>query len=196
MKKNDNTDYIDDLIDISHIENRAEIEKDNVASVSKELKHIPCPKCGYMNFELTKKCTKCHYDLDKINKSCPKCGKINANATKKCECGFNFTKSQRPLIVNVIIAVLVMAVLFVGMKYYGDILDKYDVAVKVIVGYVIFVFACKMFFSSSPDDGFGAEHEMLEKYKRRSNPRLVRNLLIIFGFVGAVGFLVYYYYFR
>ena len=36
-----------------------------------------CPKCGFMNIEGTKKCTKCHCNLDKKRKSCPKCAKYN-----------------------------------------------------------------------------------------------------------------------
>ena len=68
-KKYENMDELDNLFDISNIENRGEIEKDNVESISKELAHVKCPNCGYMNFELTKKCTKCRYDLDFVNKN-------------------------------------------------------------------------------------------------------------------------------
>lgn len=195
-KKHEKVDEIDNLFDISNIENRGEIEKDNVESISKELAHVKCPKCGYMNFELTKKCTKCRYDLDSVNKSCPKCGRINANEVKRCECGFNFNRKKRSLIVNLIIALIVMVAVFVVMKYYPDILKKYDMVVKVVLIYFVYVFVLKMFISSNPEEGFGAEHEMLEKYKRKESPKVMRNLLIIFGFIVAVGFLVYYYYFR
>ena len=195
-KKYENMDELDNLFDISNIENRGEIEKDNVESISKELAHVKCPNCGYMNFELTKKCTKCRYDLDFVNKSCPKCGRINANAVKRCECGFNFNRKRRSLTVNLILTLLVMAVVFMVMKYYPDMLKKYDMIVKVVLIYFVYVFVLKMFISSNPNDDLAAENDILDKYKRKSNPKIVRNLLIIFGFIAAVGFLVYYYYFR
>ena len=41
MKKEyENMDELDNLFDISNIENRGEIEKDNVESISKELAHV------------------------------------------------------------------------------------------------------------------------------------------------------------
>lgn len=197
MKKGVKKEVIDDVIDITEIENIEEISKENVESVSKELDHVQCPKCGYMNFELTKKCTKCHYDLDFVNKSCPKCGRINANAVKRCECGFNFNRKKRTLLGNLIFTLLIMVLLFVATHYFGDTLKEYDMAVKVICIYVVFVFVCKMLISShNTNDNLSAEHEMLEKYKRKSNPIVTRNILIILGFIAAVGFLVYYYYFR
>lgn len=195
-KKYENIDDLDNLFDISNIENRGEIERDNVESISKELAHVKCPNCGYMNFELTKKCTKCRYDLDYINKSCPKCGRINANAVKRCECGFNFNKRKSTLLGNLIITLIIMVLLFVVMKYYGDVVKKYDMVIKVFFIYIAFVFVCKMFISSNPNDDLAAENDILDKYKRKSNPRVVRNLLIILGAVVAIGFLVYYYYFR
>lgn len=195
-KKKDNIEAIDELFDISDIKNRAEIEKENVVSVGKELTHVKCPKCGYMNFELSRKCTKCRYDLDFVNKSCPKCGRIHANAVKKCGCGFDFNKKKRSLLINLILTLLIMGVIFIVMNNYADVLKKYDMVVKVLLIYVVFVFLCRMFISSNPYEGFGAEHEMLEQYKRKTNPKLKRNLMIVFGFVVAVGFLVYYYYFK
>lgn len=196
MKKNKEIEIIDDIDNIDFIENRAEIEKENVDSVAKNLQHVKCPNCGYMNFELTKKCTKCRYDLDSANKSCPKCGKISENSKKRCECGFNFNKKKKSLLGNLIITIIVMALLFVLMKYYGDILDKYDMVLKVVLIYIVFVFVCKTFISSNPEENFGAEHDMLEKYKRKENPKVFRNLMIIFGAIAAIGFLVYYYYFK
>lgn len=196
MKVDKNKEILNDLEDIGNIENLAEIEKENVTSINKELKHVKCPKCGYMNFELAKKCTKCRYDLDFVNKSCPKCGRINANAVKKCECGFNFNRKKRSLFTNLIITLIIMVLLFVVTKYYGDVVKEYEMAIKVFFIYIAFVLVCKVFISSNPEDGFGAEHEMLEKYKRKSNPLVKRNLLIIIGAVVAIGFLVYYYYFR
>ena len=82
------------------------------------------------------------------------------------------------------------------MKYYGDVVKKYDMVIKVFFIYIAFVFVCKMFISSNPNDDLAAENDILDKYKRKSNPRVVRNLLIILGAVVAIGFLVYYYYFR
>ena len=67
---------------------------------------------------------------------------------------------------------------------------------KVVLIYIVFVFACKTFISSNPEENFGAEHDMLEKYKRKENPKVFRNLMIIFGAIAAIGFLVYYYYFK
>lgn len=197
MKKEyENMDELDNLFDISNIENRGEIEKDNVESISKELAHVKCPNCGYMNFELTKKCTKCRYDLDFVNKSCPKCGRINANAVKRCECGFNFNKGKRTLLSNLIVTLIIMVLLFVLLKYRSDVIKEYDMVIKVFFIYVAFVFVCKMFISSNPNDDLAVENDILDKYKRKSNPRVIRNLLIIFGAVAAIGFLVYYYYFR
>ena len=196
MKTNNNKEQFDELENIGDIENLAEIEKENVDSINKELNHVKCPKCGYTNFELSKKCTKCHYDLDFVNKSCPKCGRINANAVKRCECGFNFNKKKRSLITNLIITLIAMAALFVVTNYYGDVVKEYEMVVKVFFIYVIFVLVCKVFIAANPDDGFGAEHEMLEKYKRKGNPLVIRNLLIILGAVAAIVFLVYYYYFK
>ena len=196
MKRKEKIEKIDEIENISNIENLAEIEKENVESIAKELEHVKCPHCGYMNFELTKKCTKCHYDLDFVNKSCPNCGKINGNAVKRCECGFNFNRQKRSLLINLIITIIVMVLVFVLTKYYGNILEKYDMALKVFSIYIIFVCACRIFISSHPKDGFGAEHEMLERYKVKSNPRVTCNILIILGFIAAVVFLVYYYYFR
>lgn len=190
-----NEEQFDELENIRNIENLAEIEKENVDSINKELKHVKCPNCGYMNFELSKKCTKCRYDLDFVNKSCPKCGRINANAIKRCECGFNFNKKKRSLITNLIITLIAMAALFVVTKYYGDVVKEYEMVVKVFFIYVIFVLVCKVFIVAHPEDGFGAEHEMLEKYKRKGNPLVIRNLFIILGAIAAIGFLVYYYYF-
>ena len=164
MKKEyENMDELDNLFDISNIENRGEIEKDNVESISKELAHVKCPNCGYMNFELTKKCTKCRYDLDFVNKSCPKCGRINANAVKRCECGFNFNRKRRSLIVNLILTLLVMAIAFIVMKYYPDMLKKYDMVVKVVLIYFAYVFVLKMFISSNPNDDLAAENDILDK---------------------------------
>ena len=197
MKKEKDIDIIDDSIDVTGIDNIEEIAKENVDSIAKELEHVKCPKCGYMNFELTKKCTKCHYDLDFINKSCPKCGRINANAVKRCECGFNFNRKKRTLLGNLIFTLLIMALMFVAFHFYGDVLEEYDMAVKVVCIYGVFVLVCKMLVSShNPKENLSAEHEILEKYKRKSNPIVTRNILIILGFIAAVGFLVYYYYFR
>ena len=195
-KKYEKIEDMDNLFDISNIENRGEIERDNVESISKELAHVKCPNCGYMNFELTKKRTKCRHDLDYINKSCPKCGKVNANAVKRCECGFNFDKMKRTLLGNLIITLIIMVLLFVVMKYHSDVVKEYDMVIKVFFIYVAFVFVCKMFISSNPNDDLSVESDILDKYKRKSNPRVVRNLLIILGAVVAIGFLVYYYYFR
>ena len=196
MNKNKDIEIIDDLDFIDNIENRAEIEKENVELVSKELNLVKCPKCGYMNFELAKRCTKCRYDLDDMNKSCPKCGKINEKNKKKCDCGFNFNKRKRTVLGNFIIALLVMILLFVAFNFYGDVVEKYDMVIKVVFIYFAFVFLCKTFISSNPEEGFGAEVEMLEKYKRKENPKVIRNLLIILGAFAAIGFLVYYYYFK
>ena len=94
------------------------------------------------------------------------------------------------------IIMLGMVLLFILMNYYSDVLDKYDMILKVSLIYIVFIFACKTFISSNPEETFGAEHDMLEKYKRKENPKLIRNLLIIFGAIAAIGFLVYYYYFK
>ena len=196
MRKYEDVEINDDLSDIRNIENLAEIEKENVDSISKELEHVQCPKCGYMNFKLTKKCTKCRYDLDFVNKSCPKCGRINANAVKRCECGFNFNKGKRTLLSNLIVTLIIMVLLFVLLKYRSDVIKEYDMVIKVFFIYVAFVFVCKMIISSNPNDDLAVENDILDKYKRKSNPRVIRNLLIIFGAVAAIGFLVYYYYFR
>jgi hypothetical protein len=127
----------------------------------------------------------------------PNCIRAFANAVKRCECGFNFNRKKRTLLGNLIFTLLIMVLLFVATHYFGDTLKEYDMAVKVICIYVVFVFVCKMLISShNPNDNLSAEHEMLEKYKRKSNPIVTRNILIILGFIAAVGFLVYYYYFR
>ena len=196
MKTKKEIDLADDLLDINDIENIEEIKKENVESIAKELGQIKCPKCGCNNFELIKKCIKCNYDFETGGKSCPKCGKINANSSRKCECGFNFKKKKRPLIVNLLITILIMAVLLILTSKYGSFIEKYDMVIKVFAIYVVFVILCKMFIYEGNNESFGAEHEMLEHHKRKVNPRLRRNLFIIFGFIVAVGFLVYYYYFR
>ena len=196
MKKKKEIELIDDLIDISDIENIEEIKRENVESVSKELGQVTCPKCGYKNFELIKKCIKCHYDFEVLGKSCPKCGKITANSVKKCECGFNFKKKKRPLIINLILTALIMAVFIILTGKYGNLIEKYDMVIKVFAIYIAYVILCKMFIYSGTNELFGAEHEMLEHHKRKVNPRLKRNLFIIFGFIVAIGFLVYYYYFK
>jgi Ca2+/Na+ antiporter len=195
MKKKDKVEKNDEIENID-IENLEEIEKENIESIAKNLKQVKCPKCGYLNFELTKKCTKCRYDLDFVNKSCPKCGKRNANAVNRCECGFNFNRNKRSLLTNLIITIIVMVLLFVGYNFFGDLIKEYDILIKTVLVYVVFVILCKTFISSNPVEGFSAEQEMLEKFKRKENPVVIRNVLIILGAVAALIFLIYYYYFR
>ena len=60
MRKYEDVEINDDLSDIRNIENLAEIEKENVDSISKELEHVQCPKCGYIETYIE--------NIDKIKK--------------------------------------------------------------------------------------------------------------------------------
>ncbi len=161
------------------------------------LEQIKCPHCGFKNLKLTKKCTKCNYDLDFENQSCPKCGRINSNETKRCECGFNFKRRKRTLLGNVIITLVVMGLLFVLYKFKGDFIKQYDVAIKALVGFGVFVMVIKTFTSLKDEEvSYTAEEEMFEKHKPVARMKLFSNISIVVGAIAIAAFLIYYYVFR
>lgn len=162
----------------------------------RDIEQIKCPKCGYKNIKMTRKCTRCHYKLDLDNKSCPKCGRINLESIEKCECGFNFNKKKRSLFYNMIISLIVMIIMLLLYKF-GGFSDKYNIALKVIVLFAVFVVIVKTFSNVKGEEiSYSAETEMIENLNSAKKMKLISNISIIVGAILVVCFLIYYYIFR
>ncbi len=108
----------------------------------KEIETIKCPKCGTMAIKGTKKCIKCHYNLNTEQKSCPKCAKRNDINNKKCDnCGFNFNRKPRSIIFNVIISILLVGALFILVNLeYNGVVKSISLGFKIIAAiFVLFL---------------------------------------------------------
>lgn len=163
----------------------------------KDLEQIKCPKCGFMNLKLTKKCTKCKQSLDDMTKSCPKCGKIKKKDTIRCDCGFNFNKKRRSLLGNIIIAVIIMVLLFVVLKINDGILEEFNFGLKVILIFAVVVMFIKTIFNFGDDVvSYSAETEIVENSKSLSKMKKISNIAIIVGGIAVAIFLICYYCFR
>ena len=163
----------------------------------KDLEQVTCPKCGFKNIKLTRKCTKCNYDLDKNNKICPRCGKIKANNVKRCECGFNFSRKRISVFLGLIVSLIVVVLLFILYKINPSLFNDVSFALKVILIFVIFVSLLKTYVNINAETvAYSAEKEMIEKHKKLKKMKKTSNIAVVIGFVIALLFLVYYYLLR
>lgn len=163
----------------------------------KELEQEKCPNCGFMNIKLTKKCTKCNYDLDEHNKSCPRCGRIQPNSYKKCECGFSFSRKKRSIIGNLIITLVIMALLLVVFNLNNSLFDKFSFGLKVVLVFGIVVMVIKTFTKVDEDAiAYSAEAEMAEHHKSIYKMKKISNIAIIIGAIAIAVFLICYYVFK
>ncbi len=163
------------------------------------LKKVKCPKCKFENIAGAKKCAKCRTKLDDGKKSCPKCAKINSDNVKRCvSCGFNFTKRRRTLLENAIVSVVIV-VLLICLVTFGDnvLLEKYNIAIKAIFGFLIFVIIVKTFtYGENEKISYSAEEEILEEYRKFGSAKKTGNILILVGAILVILFLIYYYLIR
>lgn len=160
---------------------------------------VKCPYCGFINIKGTRKCSKCKKNIDTLRKSCPKCGKINYNNVKLCvRCKYDFSKKNRPIVVNFIVSLLLIVVLSLLVFFDKEgIVEKFSLLLKVLAGFFIFILIVKVFTYGEKDIlNYSAEEEIVDNHKRFINMKKWSNIAIIIGGILILIFLIYYYFIR
>lgn len=158
-----------------------------------------CPYCGFLNIKGTRKCSKCRKDIDNLRKSCPKCGKINYNNVKLCvRCKYDFTSKKRTIWFNLIISIFLVAILSLLVFFDKEgIVQKFNLALKVIAGFIIFVIFVKTLTYGEKDKiKYSAEEEIVDEHKNLNVMKRWSNVAIVLGGILVLGFLIYYYFIR
>lgn len=162
-------------------------------------KQVKCPKCGFMNIKGTKKCTKCHHNIDSLRKSCPKCGKINSSSVRYCvDCKYDFEKKRKSIWFNLAISSFIVIILCL-LVFFGkeSIVKKFNLGLSVLAGFALFVLIIRMFFSNSKQVvNYSAEDEMSENNGIIAKMKKFSNIAIVIGAIFVLVFLIYYYFIK
>ena len=154
-----------------------------------------CPKCGFMNIEGTKKCTKCQHSLDKKRKSCPKCAKYNdIEATRCISCGFNFEKKRHNVLFNLFFSILLFELLSVLAYFeFKGLLKNINLALKICAGLLIlFIIIGTITYGKDEIVDFSAEEKMVNT-KSFNKVKLICSIIVCIGILIAGGVLLYFY---
>lgn len=163
----------------------------------KTKEQIICPKCGFKNYKLTKKCTNCKVNLDKNHKVCPRCGKKKVNNVSKCDCGFNFTAKKISVFNGFVISVGVVLVLLILCALNQSLWNKISFGIKILLLVMIVWILMRKVFNLEHNDFLPiAELEMLQNNKVLNKMKKKSKLFIAIGVIVGLIILLCYFLFR
>ena len=161
-----------------------------------EPKKIKCPKCGFKNYEGSKKCVKCGALYETETKSCPRCAKKNKLDATVCDsCGFKFTQKRRSIWFNIIFSVILVLCLCACVW-----LDKTGVVKRIGIGFrVVAVFIIvgllyvTMTYGKKEQLTFDAEEEFQQKSPILNRMKAISIIAVIVGVIFVAAFVIYKY---
>ena len=154
---------------------------------------IKCPECGFENVIQSKKCKKCHRELESFMKTCPRCAKRNKKDAKKCDkCGFNFKRKQMAIWSNLLFTLLLVAILIVLLLFNQDYLVSQISMLFRVVALIIIVVLFISTLTYGKKEIVPLPGDETDAFNKRISFLKVRNL-ILFIILLIVGSICVYY---